>query len=64
MNKNQKVLRVMEILVDSLQSHISAGAGDEPENDCCKKSIGSPRFHRICIKDYAEAVGLLGTFLP
>jgi len=57
----EKIARVMEIVCDSLVTHLPYTHGEIGEHQ--KKMGESKQFHKKCVREYAEALKLLSETL-
>lgn len=54
MNNRDKILRVIEIIADSLNSHLPYCKPFEYTEEDRKED--TPEFHQTCVKEYVEAL--------
>jgi hypothetical protein len=62
-NKHKVVVKLIEKTWDSLESHLDACYEDFKVPRKMKSRYGSKRFHRDCVKEYAEMIHMLSTLL-
>lgn len=57
--KREKVIASLRLVWTSLESHLGECIELTEGKECCRKAIGSPSFHRQCIREYAEIIHTL-----
>lgn len=63
MTREEKITKVIEIISDSLASHLDYAHQTETKKASLLKAHGSKKFHQKCVKEYAEAIKLLSELL-
>lgn len=63
MNKRKKIIEAIRIVWDSLDSHLDDSIEPTEKKKCCQKAVGSPSFHRKCIKEYVTVIATLAGLL-
>lgn len=62
MNKNdraKKIDRGMRLVYDSLQSHLEDTHTPSSGSKKYADTVGDKNFHKKCVKEYAEVIGIL-----
>lgn len=60
-NKSKKIVRAIEIVLDSFQSHLDGTYENLICSDTCpyKESYGTKQFHKKCVQEYLEVINTL-----
>lgn len=62
-SKEQKIVRVIEIINESLVSHLDECYDPMKVPKKMKDAYGNQNFHKKCVKEYSEAIYLLSQLL-
>lgn len=59
----RKIARAIRLVWESLDSHIDASIGTVHKNPCCNRAVGSPSFHKKCVREYIDVLDALTELL-
>lgn len=59
----QGIPKAIRLVWDSLDSHLDASLGPVHKKACCNRAVGSPAFHRQCVREYVEVLDALTKLL-
>ena len=57
------LVRAIRLTWDSLDSHLNSSVSLAALKKCCATSVGDEKFHRMCVKEYADIISVLAAQL-
>lgn len=57
------LVKSIQIVMDSLNSHLPECLEAQEEKECCQRAVGNPQFHRKTVKEYAFVIKTLSDLL-
>jgi len=58
-----EVVRSIRLVWDSLDTHLDESVAPTAKRPCCRRAVGLPPFHAGCVREYAEVIRVLASFL-
>jgi len=59
MRNRAEAVKAIRLVWDSLDTHLDPTVGNVHENKCCNEAVGKPSFHKKCLKEYHQILGIL-----
>lgn len=58
-----EIVRAIRLTWDSMDSHLDESVSATCAKKCCRDNVGLPPFHAKCVREYAEILRVLASFL-
>ena len=61
--ERREVVKAIRVIWLSFESHLDDCVEPEEKKPCCRRAVGSGVLHRECVREYAQVISVLASFL-